>query len=95
MKKKTTFGLILFTGLSLQAFAKAGSDNDGFEFVMVLVGILLLAAGILQGIDYLKKNGKTLLHRARAFARKIGTACTHLQHHQRKSNLEVLFPTDK
>lgn len=70
MKKYVSFGLILFTGLSSQAFASAGYANDGLEFVLFLAGFLLLVAGFLKGIDYLNKNGKILVHRVNAFIKK-------------------------
>ena len=63
-------GLVLFFGLSSQAFAKAGIANDGLEFVLTLVGFLLLVAGFLTGIDYLMKNGKGLFKRVKTYLKK-------------------------
>ncbi len=63
--------LVLFLGLSCQAFAKAGVADGGFEFMLTIVGFLLLVAGFFAGIDYLIKNGKYLFNRFKAFLKKI------------------------
>ena len=70
MNKVLLVGLVLFFGLSSQAFAKAGIANDGLEFVLTLVGFLLLVAGFLAGIDYLLKNGKSFRIRFKAYLKK-------------------------
>ena len=70
MNKIVFIGLVLFIGLSPQAFAKSGNANDGLEFVLALVGFLLLVAGILTGIDYLRKNGKGLICRIKVYLKK-------------------------
>ncbi|MCX6245377.1 MAG: hypothetical protein NTU98_11820 [Bacteroidetes bacterium] len=67
MKKEVTLVLILFAGFSSQAFAGTGSANDGLELLMVLAGFLLLVVGFFEGIDYLHKNGKVLVHRVKTF----------------------------
>ncbi len=69
MKKIMLIWLILSLGLSYQSFAKAGIASDEKEFVLSIVGFLLLVAGFFEGIDYLKKNGKTLFIRVRTFLR--------------------------
>jgi hypothetical protein len=70
MNKVILIGLVLFLGLSSQAYAKAGIANDGLEFVLALVGFLLLVAGFLKGTDYLMKNGKGLFNRVKAYFKK-------------------------
>jgi hypothetical protein len=71
MKKKISSGLfILFTGFSPQVFASAGYAKDGLEFILFLMGFLLLMAGFLEGMDYFNKNGKMLIHQFRAFIKK-------------------------
>jgi hypothetical protein len=67
MNKVKLIGLVLFLGLSSQAFAKAGIANGGFEFALVLIVFLLLVAGILEAIDYLMKNGKDLFHKVKPY----------------------------
>lgn len=62
MKKKVLFGLVLTAGLISQTYAGAGSANDAPEFALGLVAFLLLVAGILKGIDFLKKNGKSIIN---------------------------------
>ena len=70
MNKRMIIGQILFLGLSYQAFAKAGVADGGFEFMLAIVGFLLLIAGLFAGIEYLIKNGKNLFNRFRAFLKK-------------------------
>lgn len=69
MKKTMLIWLILLLGLSYQSFAKTGIASDEREFALFIVGVLLLVAGVFEGIDYLKKNGKTLFIRFRTFLR--------------------------
>jgi len=68
--KKIIIGSILFLGLSCPAFAKSGVAVGGFEFVLVIVGFLLLMAGLVAGIEYLLKNGRNLFNRLKAFLKK-------------------------
>jgi hypothetical protein len=70
MKKKVSCGLVLFAGISTQAFAAAGYAYDGLEFILVVAGFLLVLAGFLKGIDYIGKNGKMLMQRIRVFLKK-------------------------
>ena len=81
MKKEVSLGLILLTGLSSQAFAAAGYAKDGLEFSLVLIGFLLLVAGVLKGIDYISKNRKMLVHRVKAFIKKKVTTPPRLHFH--------------
>ncbi len=69
MKKTILIWLVLLSGLSYQASAKAGMASDEYEFALTIVLFLLFVAGIFEGIDYLKKNGKTLLLRFLTFLR--------------------------
>jgi hypothetical protein len=77
MNKALLSGLVLFFGVSIQAFAKAGVADDGLEFVLTLAGFLLLVAGLLEGIDYLAKNGKGLFRRFKAYFKK--KILTHME----------------
>jgi hypothetical protein len=61
--------LILLLVPSRQLFAKDGMATDEKEFFLAIMVLFLLAAGFFEGIDYLKKNGKTLLLRFRTFLR--------------------------
>jgi hypothetical protein len=74
MNKVKLIGLVLFLGLSSQAFAKAGIANGGFEFALVLIVFLFLVAAFLEAIDYLRKNWKDLFHKVKPYLkRKIHT----------------------
>jgi len=67
MKKEMLILTVLFLGLSLKSFAGTGSAKDGFEFLLVIFGSLLIIIGLLFGVDFLKKNGKTMLNKAISF----------------------------
>jgi hypothetical protein len=60
MNKRLIIGLVLFLGLSCQAFAKSGIADGGFAFILVIVGFLLLVAGLFAGIPYLIKIARNL-----------------------------------
>lgn len=62
--------LVLFLGLSCQAFAKAGIADGGFKFVLTIVGFLLLVAGFLAGIEFLIKNRKNFGNRFKVLLKK-------------------------
>jgi hypothetical protein len=76
-----SLGVIFITGLSSQVFAAAGYAKDGPEFSLVLIGFLLLVAGVLRGIDYLSKNRKMLVHRVKIFIKKKVTFLTRSHFH--------------
>ena len=63
-------GQVLFLGLSFQAYAKAGVADGGFEFMLTIIGFLLVVAGLFAGTEYLTKNGKNLFNRFKAFLKK-------------------------
>jgi hypothetical protein len=62
--------LVLFLGLSSQAFAKAGVADGGAEFILTIAGFLLILAGIDAGIEYLIRNGRDLLNQFKSFLKK-------------------------
>jgi len=70
MNKAILVWLVLFLGLSIQAYAKAGLADDEIEFYLAIVGFFTLSFGIGAGISYLIKNGRDLFNRFRAFLRK-------------------------
>lgn len=70
MKKVMIIWQVLFLGLSWQASAKAGIADGGLEFLLTLVGFLVLVTGLYAGIEYLIKNGRNLFHRFNAFLKK-------------------------
>jgi hypothetical protein len=69
MKKGMLIWLVLLLGSSYPSFAKDGMAYDEIEFVLAIVGFLLIVVGLIEGIDYLKKNGKGLLIRFRTILR--------------------------
>jgi hypothetical protein len=70
MNKAMIIWHVLFLGLSYQAFAKAGVADGEFEFMLAIVGFLLLVTGLLTGVEYLIKNGRNLFNRFKAFLKK-------------------------
>jgi len=71
MKKEVSMTIFLLLGLSFRSFAGTGNVNDGLEFLLVIIGILLIILGLLTGGDYLRKNGKTLIFKAIASLKKM------------------------
>ena len=61
------FIIALLFGLSVKSFAATGNANDGLELLLLIVGLLLIILGILSGVDYLQKNGKTMIYNAISF----------------------------
>ena len=70
MEKVTFTFLTFFIGISSKSFASAGYASDQIEFVGVLLGFLLLIAGLLAGKDFIRKNGKSLAHKTINFIKK-------------------------
>lgn len=70
MKKEMLLIIALFLGLSYKSFAGTGNANDGFEFLIVILGLLVIILGLLQGVDYLKKNGNTIIYKVMSFLNK-------------------------
>ena len=67
MKKVILLTSLLILGLSFNSFAAAGRAKDEFEFFLVFVGFLLFILFLLNGVDYMKKNGKTIIHNSKSF----------------------------
>ncbi len=55
------FASVLMNGLFYQAFAGSGNASDGLIGILVIIGFLLIVAGILYLTDYLHHNGKRLI----------------------------------
>ena len=70
MQKRVFCGLIAITEFCSQAKAGTGYARDGFIGALLIVCFLFLLAGILEGIQYLNRNGKYLLHCIVAFVKK-------------------------
>lgn len=64
MKKQVFTITALILGLSYGSFAGTGGAKDEFAFSLVILSFLLIILGLLTGVDYLKKNGKTLIYKA-------------------------------
>ncbi len=71
MKKKMTITIIVFNGLFLKTFAGTGNASDGFEGVLVIIGILSIITALLYISDYLKKNGKMLFQKTSSFVKRV------------------------
>lgn len=63
-------GAVLFFGLSFPVLAKAGVAGGGFEFMLAIIGFLLLVAGLFAGIEYLKRNGRDHFTHFKSFLKK-------------------------
>jgi hypothetical protein len=71
MKKKILIALVLFNVLSYRTFAATGNASDGLEGALVIIGFLLLVAGLFYVTDYLKNNGKKVIKKVFTFSKKI------------------------
>ena len=67
MKKELFVTTLLLLGFSFKSFAGTGRVDDGIEFFLFILGILLIVLFLLNGFDYMKKNGKMLLKNTKSF----------------------------
>ena len=67
MNKEKLIVLALLSVLSFNAYARTGIASDEIEFFLAIFGLLLIILMLLNGIDYLKKNGKTIIHKSISF----------------------------
>jgi sulfite exporter TauE/SafE len=70
MKKGVLIIMALHLGVSFKSYAATGNANDGLEFFLVFAGLLLIILGLLNGADYLQKNGKTMISKAMSFLKE-------------------------
>jgi len=73
MKKELFIIITLLPGVSFNSYAGTGNAIDGFEFFLAISGLLLMILGLLYGVDYLKRNGKTMIYKASSFLKKKAT----------------------
>jgi hypothetical protein len=71
MKKKTLCGLMFLVGFNLQTIAATGAAYDGLYFLLVIIGFLLIIIGFILTIDFIKRNGKTILNKSNKCFRKF------------------------
>jgi len=71
MKKKILVSLVLLNALFYKTFAATGNASDGLEGELVIIGFLLLVAGLLYVNDYLKNSGKKVIKKVFTFSKKI------------------------
>lgn len=89
MKKQIFIITALILGLSYGAFAGTGGAKDEFTFFLIILGFLLILLGLLTGVNYLKKNGKTLIYKSiTAMHKMVVLLKNHL--HKIKSNYSDL-----
>ena len=67
MKKEKLIVIALLSVLSFKSYARTGTAIDEFEFLLAIIGLLLIILGLLNGIDYMKKNGKTIIYKSISF----------------------------
>ncbi len=60
----------LFFGVSVQSFAGTGNASDVSVLFLLIGGLLFIFLGLISGIDYLRKNGKTMIRQALSFLKK-------------------------
>ena len=64
MKKQMFIITALILGLSYESYAGTGGADGGLEFLIIIIGFLLIILALLTVGDYLKKNGKTLIYKS-------------------------------
>ena len=80
MKKEMFITVTLLLGVSFKSYAGTGNTNDGLKFFLVIIGLLLIVLGLFSGVDYLQKNGKTMINNAMSFLnRKINLLRNYLK----------------
>ena len=70
MYKRTLMALLTIPFFGSELIAGTGSAYDAELFLVGIMVFLLTLAAILQGIDYLKKNGRKLLGTAWSYLRR-------------------------
>jgi hypothetical protein len=70
MKKEMLIIITLFLGVSFKSFAGTGNAKGAIGFFLIIAGLLLIILGLIIGVDYLKKNGKTMIYNAMSFLKK-------------------------
>jgi len=70
MKKEALMTIFLLSGLSFRSFADNGNVNDGLELLLVITGLLLTLLAVLGGVDFMRKNGKTMFNSTISFFHK-------------------------
>lgn len=70
MKTKALLASAYLVTLTSKALAKTSSANDDLELTIVVGGTLMLIAALLQGADYLKKNGRRIIRKSMIIMRR-------------------------
>ncbi len=65
--KKEMLIIIALLGVSFKSYAGTGIANDQLIFLLTIIGILLIILGIISVVDYIQKNGKTMIHKTKTF----------------------------
>ncbi len=82
MKKAVFVLTVLTVGISSESFASKGYASDGLMLMMAVAGFLLVVAAILKVTDYLRMNGRTLIHASVTWIRQ---KITYLRDHLKKT----------
>jgi hypothetical protein len=71
MKKSIFFLCLFLAGFSFNTIAGTGTARDEMAFIAAIALILLLLVGLLNGADYIQKNGKSIFRKTKAFMHKF------------------------
>lgn len=91
MKKELLIIIALLLGPIIKSFAATGNANDGLEFLLVILALLLVILGLLYGIDSLKKNGKTMLYKAKLLLKNKITLLRNYLHKVKSDYLDISY----
>ncbi len=73
MKKEMSIIFVLLLGVSFESYAGTGGARDGLILSLIIIGLLLIILGLINGVDFLKRNGKTMIYNAILFSKKMIT----------------------
>lgn len=68
--KKEIFIIIALLGVSFKSYAGTGNANGQLTIFLAIIGLLLIILGLISGVDYLQKNGKTMIYKTISFIKE-------------------------
>jgi len=70
MKIEVSILFVLLSGMSSKLFAEGGYATDGFDFILIIAGVLFFIAILLTATDWLQRNWKAMIFRVLSFLKR-------------------------
>lgn len=67
MKREMSLLIVLHLGVAVKSFAGTGNASDVSVLFLIIGGLLAFLLGLFMGVDFLRKNGKTILCKTMSF----------------------------